>query len=512
MAKATTSSFVLELPLVVQSAAERVMLGRFESGRRLFNAVLDEALKRLALMRQSKAWQAARAMPKGKERAAAFRDCNIRFGFSEYALHAVATRHKNAAGFSDRLGAHETQKIGTRVWKAVSEYAFGTYGRPRFKGRNRPLHSLEGKNNVAGIRWNRDTGCITWGKLVLPARLPSKQQDPYLHEALQSGTKYCRLVWRIESGKRRWFVQLVQAGIAPAKYDFLSSGQSVGLDVGPSTIAIVADESVALESFASGVVQPWQHQRRLQRALDRSRRATNPGNYHPNGTAKKGRRTWKKSKRYLDLQRQIAEVERQLAATRKKEHGELANKILGLGNLIQTETLSYKAFQRNFGRSVKVRAPGMFIELLSRKAESAGGKLVALNTRRLAMSQYDHVSGSRTKKPLSQRWHRLGGSDTIVQRDCYSAFLAKHATEDGHSPSRLSEGWAVAEPLLERAGLCRLHQSTSGLPSGNPTVAIPSESIARERRFVQGLGRDAVRQKTESPESPRTHAFRTPWL
>ena len=502
MPKTKTPSFILELPLVVQPPAERVLLGRFEAGRRLYNAVLDEALKRLALMRESKAWQAARRRPQGKARGEAFGACKARFGFSEYALHAVATRHKNAAGFRDRLGAHETQKIGTRVWKAVSAYAFGVRGRPHFKGRDRPLHSLEGKNNLAGIRWNRDTGCVTWGKLTLPAMLPSKGQDPWLHAGLDAQTQYCRIVWRLVNARRRWFVQIVQRGVAPAKYDFLACGHVVGLDVGPSTVAIVGETGVAIESFAPGVVQSWRHQRRLQRALDRSRRATNPGNYHRNGVARKGCRSWVKSKRYLKLQRQTAEVERRLAATRKKEHGELANRILGLGVQVQTETLSYKAFQRNFGRSVKVRAPGMFIDLLSRKAEHAGGKLVALNTRRLAMSQYDHISDSRTKKPLSQRWHRLGGSDVIVQRDCYSAFLAKHATEDGHSPSRLKEGWAVAEPLLERAGLCRLHPSTSRLPKGNPTVAIPSESIARERRLVQGLSRDVVRRKTESPEPP----------
>ncbi|MDA8383210.1 MAG: transposase, partial [Betaproteobacteria bacterium] len=188
-----------------------------------------------------------------------------RFGFSEYALHSVATAHKNAAGFSDRLGAHETQKIGTRVWKAVSECVFGARGRPRFKGGNRPLHSLEGKNNVANIRWNADTGCVTWGKLALPVKLPTRDQDSYGHAALKSETKYCRIVWRMENGRQRGFVQLVQDGIAPTKYEFLSSGLTVGLDVGPSTIAVVGDEAVGLEQFASGVVQPWNHQRRLQR-------------------------------------------------------------------------------------------------------------------------------------------------------------------------------------------------------------------------------------------------------
>ncbi|MDA8383348.1 MAG: hypothetical protein M0037_09860, partial [Betaproteobacteria bacterium] len=321
---------------------------------------------------------------------------------------------------------------------------------------------------IYGYRWNADTGCVTWGTLALPVKLPTRDQDPYVHAALKSETKYCRIVWRMENGRQRGFVQLVQDGIAPTTYEFLSSGQIVGLDVGPSTIAVVGDEAVGLEQFASGVAQPWNHQRRLQRALDRCRRAT-----------------------------------------RKKEHGALANQILGLGNLIQTEALSYKAFQKNYGRRVKVRAPGMFIERLSRKAESAGGTLVELNTRRLRMSPYDHVSGTYAKKPLSQRWHRIGGDDVIVQRDCCSAFLAKHATEDGHSSSRLEEGWAVAEPLLERAGACRHHQSTSGLPKGNPTVAMPSESIAREKRLVRGLHRDAVGINPESPDAPRMPAFRT---
>jgi hypothetical protein len=41
-----------------------------------------------------------------------------------------------------------------------------------------------------------------------------------------------------------------------------------------------------------------------------------------------------------------------------------------------------------------------------------------------------------------------------MQRDCYSAFLAKNvvvnAKESRHRPSRLEESW-TAEPLLRRA-------------------------------------------------------------
>lgn len=506
MSKSSTPSFILEIPLVAKPREDRVMVGRLEAGRRLSNAVLNDGLKRLDAMRSSAEWQAARALPKGKARSDAFRACNKQFGFSDYDFQSLATQHKNAAGFNDRLGAHETQKIGTTVWKAVSEYTFGGRGRPRFKGRNRPLHSLEGKNASAGIRWKTDTGCVEWGGLVLPAKLASKTQDPYLHEALQSKTKFCRIVWRMQQGQRRWFVQLVQEGKAPAKYDFQATGQVVGLDLGPSTIAIMADEAVALERFAPSVDQPWAAIRRLQRAQDRSRRATNPDNYAANGTVKKGARVWKKSERYKARSAKLAKLERALAATRKREHGELANTILGFGNVIQTEKLSYKAFQKSFGRSSKVRAPGAFVSLLSRKAESAGGKLVELDTRRLRMSQYDHVLDTCEKKPLSQRWHRLGGSSVIVQRDCYSAFLAKHFEAGGHNSSRLEEGWTAAEPLLRRAGLCK-DQSASGLPKGSPTVAIPSERIARQKRLGAGLG-----SNRKVRETPASHAFRTPCL
>jgi hypothetical protein len=69
----------------------------FEAARRLNNAVLGDGLKSLALMREFKAWNLAKAMPKGepkggerKARNAAFKACNLHFGCTEYALHAVA--------------------------------------------------------------------------------------------------------------------------------------------------------------------------------------------------------------------------------------------------------------------------------------------------------------------------------------------------------------------------------------------------------------------------------------
>jgi len=52
------------------------------------------------------------------------------------------------------------------------------------------------------------------------------------------------------------------------------------------------------------------------------------------------------------------------------EHGRLCNRVLSMGNIIKTEKISYRAWQRSFGRSVAKRAPGLFISLLRRKAEN----------------------------------------------------------------------------------------------------------------------------------------------
>ena len=53
MAKAKTPSFILELGLETKTHDEAVLNARFEAARQLYNACLDEAKRRLFLLRQS---------------------------------------------------------------------------------------------------------------------------------------------------------------------------------------------------------------------------------------------------------------------------------------------------------------------------------------------------------------------------------------------------------------------------------------------------------------------------
>jgi putative transposase len=121
---------------------------------------------------------------------------------------------------------------------------------------------------------------------------------------------------------------------------------------GPSTLAIVSEHAAFLKQFCAELADRQRHMRRLERQRDRQRRAANADNYRPAGRVKPGSLTWHKSGRQRRTDARLAELHRQLAAHRQSLHGQLVNDILALGDQIYLEQLSYRAFQRRFGRSV----------------------------------------------------------------------------------------------------------------------------------------------------------------
>ncbi|GEM_PF-2061494 len=90
MPRSKTPSFVVDIPLVVDSTQEKALLSRFQAGRQLYNACLNEAMVRMALVRQSAAYQTARKLPKGKLRTEAFNTARTAYRYSEFALHSYA--------------------------------------------------------------------------------------------------------------------------------------------------------------------------------------------------------------------------------------------------------------------------------------------------------------------------------------------------------------------------------------------------------------------------------------
>src|SRR5204863_4957864 len=134
-------------------------------------------------------------------------------------------------------------------------------------------------------------------------------------------------------------------------------------------------------------------------------------------------------------------AERKLAAHRKSLHGRLVNDLIRVGNTIQIEKTSFRGWQKRFGKSVGLRAPGLFYHHLKRIVAKTGGTLNEVSPHQTKLSQYCHGCGKYTKKPLSHRWHLCQCGIGPVQRDLYSAFLLAFLNPADPVPSIAQYDW-----------------------------------------------------------------------
>lgn len=513
-----TPSFVCEVPLRVLPPQEKTLLVRLEVARQLYNACLGEAVKRVKLIQQSRLWQKAWKVEDKELRKALIREACSKYGFTDAALQHCAVEIRRFCWIRDHLDVHVVQKLGSRAFRAVRKVLFGQARRVRFKGKNQ-MDTVEGKSNEAGIRWRN--GCVVWKGLVLPAIIDP--EDPVVCHALSCRVKYVRLVRRKINGRNRFYAQLTCEGTPYQKPENALGEGVVGIDAGPSTIAWVNGTEAVLSRFCEELAKKEAEIRRLQRKLDRSRRANNPENYNLDGTVKKRPKQWKKSRTYLKTQARLAEIWRRLAAHRRSLIGRMVNETLRMGNVFKFEKLSYRALQRMFGKSVNTRAPGKYFQELTRKAESAGGKVLEFPTRLkvkgtqiyVGLSSYC-ICGEHKRKSLSERWH-ICPCGVKCQRDLYSAYLARFVEEAGDDHFELDAGtaarqWPGTEPLLQAASGRIPNPRVSG-PAGQPCEG--TEGVAAEEGTARVEARDDVAPPSSGSESPGEAAvvpLRTPQL
>ena len=524
----TTPTFLLELPLIVNEGQAKRIRGHLEAGRAFYNAVLSEGQKRLRRMRADPAWQAARAIPKTQkqERRVAFAALRQRYGFSEYALHEYA-KTARVGWIADHLDAVLAQTLASRAYRALNRVCLGEASRVRFKSRGRGLSSLENKRNDTGLRFvlqrpeHGNRGFLIWKEDRLEAVID--WEDEVVAHGLRHRIKYARLVQRRASSERaagtdaagfRYVVQLALEGIPHRKPKHAVGHDIIGADLGPSTIALVPQAGEAsLAVFCEELTPDEQAMRRLQRQMDRQRRAANPQHYDERGRIKKqgkSRLSWKRSKSYERTRRRKATRERKLAAHRKSLHGRKVHEIVAIGNTVILERISYKAWQKQYGKSVGLRAPGMFVEMLRRTVASTGGTLLEVPTRTAKLSQFCHGCGRVVKKPLSQRWHHCPCGIGPVQRDLYAAFLASTLSVDHLIPSCAQSVilWESAEARLQAAH-ARVHQRAKEGQSLPRSMGVPRAGARRpqslgeptqEPAFLLRQGRlEAWKESSEPP-------------
>lgn len=372
------------------------------------------------------------------------------------------------SSYDSLVGSTTAQRIADTVWAMFEAYLFRNGRRVSFS-RFADFLAIEGKSNSANIIFDREKMALTFGKgpNKTTVRVKRGKKDPYGYEAEALGRRvcHCRIARKAYPDGWRYFVQLVLEGPPPVKaasatgevLHSLGKGR-VGLDIGPQTLAYSSKKDVGLVELAESAQNLQNELRRLSRAMDRSRRASNPGMFYSDGRVipknrlpaelldRRGRRKWVKSKHYRQMEMRLRAIYRRQAALRKHLHRRMANSLLPLGDKFFVEDMRWRALakrskeirknrrgknlsKRRFGKSIANKAPGSFLSILEEKVIRMGGSFQRIVTWKAKASQFDHQTGKYNPKKLSQRWHILSDG-TKIQRDLYSAFLIQHTNAD----------------------------------------------------------------------------------
>ncbi len=437
-------TYVLTLPLKVETWQEHILEKRLNIGRNIYNACLGEAWRRYKYMiRNSQYWEAVR-MPKGKERNQLLNQFKEQYGVRKFDLNMYV--QGMGRKFKQNIGSQMAQNIAERAFRTVEKVMYGNGKKVRFCSVGQ-FFSLEEKTNKTGFRYFLENKRMEWLGLILPVMM--KDQDEYAYLTLQDKIKYCRLLKKQIRGKNRYFVQFVLEGIPPKKRNQNYSKDEnarVGLDIGTSTLAIASENEVKLLELAEGLSVEERKKRILHRKLDRQRRANNPTKYNEDGTINtSNREKWVQSENYKKTRKELAEMSRKVADKRRLAHNILANHILSLGLDVRVETMNFKGLQakakktevsektgrfkrkKRFGKSLANRAPALLLSIIDNKLKYFGLPLKRIDTAKVKASQFEHFTQTYVKKKLSKRWNHFEQGD--VQRDLYSAFLIMNTTD-----------------------------------------------------------------------------------
>lgn len=362
----------------------------------------------------------------------------IEHGFSEYELHkySATINKKNNYDFNSMI----IQKLATRAFKAVEKMMYSPKTK-KVKFKKLGTVSFEGKNNKTGLRYD-----LLKNELIISKKIKCKlKMDAYQMNCFKDRICYCRMLPpKIIRNKKRYYVQIIFEGVPPLSYT--PNENSTGIDLGTSTVAIVGDNDVKLETL-SNTEKEKSKIRRLQRSITRKNIANNINNFNENGTIKKmakgQKRKWIISKSETKVRNKLKDIHRKKKVKDIEHKCKLANQILNLGNDVKVEEMNFSALakkakktsinikngkfkcKKRFGKTISENAPNRLLKIIDTKLEYIGKRIEKIDTRKAKASQYNHIKNEYRKVGLEIRYKELD-NNIIVQRDLYSAYLIKN--------------------------------------------------------------------------------------
>ena len=214
---------------------------------------------------------------------------------------------------------------------------------------------------------------------------------------------------------------------------------AVGVDVGLTRLATTS----AGERFenARPLRKALRKLRRLQRQLDRQRRANNPGNYLLDGRVKPGALGWVKSKRMLHTEERLRRLHGRVANLRREQAHQFTTPLTREFGVIGIETLNVRGLQANrrLARHIADVGWGMILAQLKYKTSWSDGALLVAADRFYPSSKTCSDCGTvKAKLALSERVFSCDACGLIIDRDLNAALnLARIAQQHAQAERRL---------------------------------------------------------------------------
>ena len=210
-------------------------------------------------------------------------------------------------------------------------------------------------------------------------------------------------------------------------------GAVVGVDLGLTRLATLSTGQAI--NNPRPLLRALTELRRLQRRVDRQRRANNPGNYHQDGRVKAGPKTWVSSTRMLNTEQQIRKLHARVANLRRETAHQLTTALVREYGILGVETLAVKNLMTNrrLARHIADAGWGLILNQLRYKIAWSASSLLVAADRYYPSSKTCSVCGSaKAKLSLGERVFTCDdpACGLVMDRDMNAALnLARMAQE-----------------------------------------------------------------------------------
>ena len=478
--RAQTPSYVVSTKVQLPESIAKLMEKSFHISNSAYNEALSFGLKRFEALKRNSEYQellearrpvvaklAALKKAKKKDKALskqvkdyndALFELRKAYSLTEFGLSAhLSQQRRQPDSPYKQFNAGEIQVIAAQAYKTLEKVLFYQIKphKVRFRSKFDLDVSFRNRVNTTGTRLEpSDKKGVAYRLFIHKAStfvdIPVKAFNKYQQMSLMRSEKikYVQIIRKTIRGKKVYYLQIVCQGFPLSK---VTKGEGVvGIDPGISTVAFASPSEVALVDLVpKNITRKEKLLKDLDRKIERSQRVNNPECYGVNGKIKKGARFKRPSKRQLRLRTRRRKVYRSLSEERKKLQGQLINRIVSQASIIRVEELNVKGLQKRsrdirinpktnrpyskkrFGKAIFRAAPSALRVALETRAFQLGIEFEVISPKDVKPSQYNHITQTFEKKPLSTRVYDLTDDYPGVQRDLYSAFLIGHI-ENGH--------------------------------------------------------------------------------